>query len=88
MKTELEKARELVEKLEREEKSKERETYIRKLEDVSDEEKIKFFDNMFNDALKMLEDSEIEGYIEHEIESQLKILAKKGENIRDYFNKL
>ena len=86
--TELEKAKAKVAELEAKEKTNKRDKYIRKLEDVSDEEKIEFFDNMFNDALKMLEDSEIEGYIEHEIESQLKILAKKGENIRDYFNKL
>ena len=92
MKTELEKARELVEKLEREEKSKERETYIRKLEDVSDEEKIKFFDNMFNDALSMLKETEKNGCYEHETEyaweAQMEILSQPGKDFWDYYNSL
>jgi len=87
--TELEKARKKVAELEAKEQTDERSKYIRKLEDVTVEEKIEFYDYMFKDAMKMLERTEKTGCIDHETEysweAQMRMLGNPKNEDGDFW---
>ena len=93
---EIAQKRKELEKLEQQAKLDKRSSIIRKLEDVPAEEKIRFFDSMFSNALRILEEKENgTGRIEPEDdahytwESVMEILSANGEvGFWSYWNSL
>ena len=82
-----------LEKLEQLEKQSDKDLAIRKLEDISTEEKVAFFDSMFKSALSELTELEENGWTseDNEIygwESYIEILANDRDSFWNYWNSL
>jgi len=93
LKREIAEAKKRLEQLEKEEKSESKNMAIKKLAEFSDEEKIKFFDKMYNSAISEV-NAVIEcGYHDEDCaqygwESYIEILAKDKDLFWKYFNSL
>lgn len=78
--------------IEKSEKKLKRDKYVRKLEDVTNEEKINFYDMLFNQALNFLKSQEKDFNCEPETqyswEEQMSMLEKPGEDFWQYYNNL
>lgn len=74
MKTELEKARELVKKLEEEEKQDKKHKLSVKFDQISDEQKIKFFDNIYRHGIDEPILEETINDVEQEIKNLMKLI--------------
>ena len=82
-----------LEQLEQLEKKSDKDFAIRKLEDISTEEKLAFFDGMFNSAVSELEELEVRGYTnednaQYAWEEYIVILAKDRKLFWNYWNSL
>ena len=93
LKRELAEAKARLEKLEKEEKTAGRDSAIKKLEEYTDEEKIKFFDILYESAISELKTVEECGYHNEDCahyawEEYIQILARDNKLFWNYFNSL
>ena len=93
LKRELAETKAKLEKLEKEEKTAGRDGAIKKLEEYTDEEKIKFFDKLYNQAKTELEHLEECGFhdeddVHYAWEEFIQILARDKKLFWSYFNSL
>lgn len=93
LKRELAESKARLEQLEKQEKTDDRDNAIKKLEEYTDQEKIKFFDKMYKSAFSELKAVEECGYHDEDCthyawEEYIQILAKDNKLFWKYFNSL
>ena len=89
----IEDAKSKLKELEEKEKNSERNEALRKLSEVTDEEKITFFDRMYKSALSELKEVVKTGYHNEDYphyawESYIQILARDTDKFWKYWNKI
>lgn len=93
LKQELDETKRKLAELEEKEKNSERNDAIRKLEDISVDDKVKFFDKLFNCAMSELDELEEKGYSDEDNaayawETYIEILGTEHNKFWKYWNSL